>query len=202
MYVVFLHISGLAIIEVLFYFFYIGQMETNMFKNNINGMLNHETAYIQYSVNYTIYPESQNTTNNFYNRAMHGELNREKRNFELLANALLGLVVIFSVTIVVVVIELCMKKENMKRIRSIESVHNVCLEMVEYNQTNQKPPVHDEVVEKEKNKTILYLFHGVMYIVLLVSFEYWLFNYIIMKYKVISHEEIEYLFYKHIVNEQ
>ena len=202
MYVVFLHISGLAIIEVLFYFFYIGQMETNMFKNNINGMLNHETAYIQYSVNYTIYPESQNTTNNFYNRAMHGELNREKRNFELLANALLGLVVIFSVTIVVVVIELCMKKENMKRIRSIESVHNVCLEMVEYNQTNQKPPVHDEVVEKEKNKTILYLFHGVMYVVLLVSFEYWLFNYIIMKYKVISHEEIEYLFYKHIVNEQ
>lgn len=202
MYVVFLHISGLAIIEVLFYFFYIGQMETNMFKNNINGMLNHETAYIQYSVNYTIYPESQNTTNNFYNRAMHGELNREKRNFELLANALLGLVVIFSITIVVIVIELCVKKENMKRIRSIESVHNVCLEMVEYNQTNQKPPVHDEVVEKEKNKTILYLFHGVMYIVLLVSFEYWLFNYIIMKYKVISHEEIEYLFYKHIVNEQ
>ena len=202
MYVVFLHISGLAIIEVLFYFFYIGQMETNMFKNNINGMLNHETAYIQYSVNYTIYPESQNTTNNFYNRAMHGELNREKRNFELLANALLGLVVIFSITIVVIVIELYVKKENMKRIRSIESVHNVCLEMVEYNQTNQKPPVHDEVVEKEKNKAILYLFHGVMYVVLLVSFEYWLFNYIIMKYKVISHEEIEYLFYKHIVNEQ
>ena len=177
-------------------------METNMFKNNINGMLNHETAYIQYSVNYTIYPESQNTTNNFYNRAMHGELNREKRNFELLANALLGLVVIFSITIVVIVIELCLKKEDMKRIRSIECVHNVCLEMVEYNQTNQKPPVHDEVVEKEKNKAILYLFHGVMYVVLLVSFEYWLFNYIIMKYKVISHEEIEYLFYKHIVNEQ
>ena len=120
----------------------------------------------------------------------------------MLANALLGLVVIFSITIVVIVIELCVKKENMKRIRSIESVHNVCLEMVEYNQTNQKPPVHNAVVEKEKNKAILYLFHGVMYVVLLVSFEYWLFNYIIMKYKVISHEEIEYLFYKHIVNEQ
>ena len=88
MYVVFLHISGLAVIEVLFYFFYIGQMETNMFKNNINNLLNHETTYIQYSVNYTLYPLSQNTTNNFYSRANNGELDRQKRNFQLLGDAI------------------------------------------------------------------------------------------------------------------
>jgi hypothetical protein len=201
MYVVFLHISGLAVIEVLFYFFYIGQMETNMFKSNINHILNHETSYIQYSINSTIYPVSQNITNNFYTRAMNGELDREKRNFELLGNALLGLVVIFSITILVIIIELYIKKGKLKRIRSIESVHNVCLEMVEYNQTNQQP-IRDDMVEKKEKHVMIYVFHGVMYIVLLVSFEYWLFNYIIMKYKVISHEEIEYLFYKHIVNEQ
>ena len=39
---------------------------------------------------------------------------------------------------------------------------------------------------------------SMIYSGLLISFEYWLFNYIVMKYKVISNEEIEYLFAKKI----
>ena len=34
MYVIFIHITGLALIEILFYFFYIGNMETQMFIEN------------------------------------------------------------------------------------------------------------------------------------------------------------------------
>ena len=36
--------------------------------------------------------------------------------------------------------------------------------------------------------------HVVLYAGLMITFEYWFFNQIVMKYKVISNEEIEYLF--------
>ena len=84
-------------------------------------------------------------------------------------------------------------KLSKKKSDLVESVNNICLEMVEYNSTrNNEVQIEHENIEKNKYKKIV--FHTILYAGLMIAFEYWFFNAIIMKYKVISNEEIEYLF--------
>ena len=80
----------------------------------------------------------------------------------------------------------------------MESISNVCLEMVEYRHPQNEINQQNEVPVEKKNNIKTIIFHIILYSGLLISFEYWLFNYIVMKYKVISNEEIEYLFAKKI----
>ena len=49
MYVIFFHVSGLALLEILFYFLYIGPMETKVFKNTIKKSI-HESKEL-YNIN-------------------------------------------------------------------------------------------------------------------------------------------------------
>ena len=47
MYIVFFHLSGIALLEILFYFLYVGNMETNLFSDTINKMLKSEHKNIE-----------------------------------------------------------------------------------------------------------------------------------------------------------
>ena len=195
MYVIFIHITGLALIEILFYFFYIGNMETQMFIKNIKHLLKNENLNINYNMYNTTMLESQNYTfiNYYQARANNGEQERIKNNNKLFTEALLGFIIILTITFVVVLVEFMLQKKNIKKIRSLESVNNICLEMVEYNSTNSHEIQRiDE--NPEPNKYIKFVIHTILYAGLMIAFEYWFFNAIIMKYKVISNEEIEYLF--------
>lgn len=195
MYVIFIHITGLALIEILFYFLYIGNMETQMFIKNIKHLLNNEKLNINYNMYNTTILENQNFTfiNYYQTRANNGEQERIKNNNKLFTEALLGFIIILSITLLVILFEFFIKKQDIKKIRSLESVNNVCLEMVEYN-----PPQNIEIQREfeniEPNKYKKIAFHTILYTSLMIAFEYWFFNAIIMKYKVISNEEIEYLF--------
>ena len=205
MYVIFFHISGLALIEILFYFFYIGNMETQMFINNINHLLHKEKKTIDYNMYNVTFPEYNTTFIKYYEiRAQNGEDERNKRNFQLFTDAMLGFVVILSITCVITFFEIFFKKKNVRRISSMDSVRNICIEMAEYSPTSTNTPTtsnFEETTEQtQTNKIIIFIFHTILYSGLLVSFEYWLFNNIIMKYKVISNEEIEYLFAKQLNN--
>ena len=203
MYVIFFHISGLALIEILFYFFYIGNMETQMFINNINHLLHEEEKTIDYNMYNVTFPEYNTTFIKYYEiRAQNGEDERKKRNFQLFADAIVGFIVILSITCVVTFFEIFFKKKNVRRVSSMDSVRNICIEMAEYSQTNTNIPTTSNLEEtsEQTNKIKIFIFHTILYSGLLVSFEYWLFNNIIMKYKVISNEEIEYLFAKQLDN--
>lgn len=195
MYVIFIHITGLALIEILFYFFYIGNMETQMFIKNIKHLLKNENLNINYNMYNTTLLESQNYTfiKYYQTRANNGEQERIRNNNKLFTEALLGFIIIITITFVVVLVEFMVQKKNIKKIRSLETVNNICLEMVEYNSTNSHEIQRiDE--NPEPNKYIKFVIHAILYAGLMIAFEYWFFNAIIMKYKVISNEEIEYLF--------
>ena len=47
MYIVFFHLSGIALLEILFYFLYVGNMETDLFSDTINKMLKSEHKNIE-----------------------------------------------------------------------------------------------------------------------------------------------------------
>ena len=81
MYVIFVHISGIALIEILFYFFYIGKMETKMFIKNINHLLKSEEVQINYSMyNTTLLPNDSSVLEYYQLRANNGEKDRNKQN--------------------------------------------------------------------------------------------------------------------------
>ena len=200
MYVIFIHISGLALIEILFYFYYIGNMETQMFIKNIKHLLNNEHLNINYIMYNNTIPQNINYTyiDYYKSRANNGEKERNENNSHLFSDAIIGFVVIISITMFVILFEFYYKKEEIKKIRSMESISNVCLEMVEYRHPQNEINQQNEVPVEKKNNIKTIIFHIILYSGLLISFEYWLFNYIVMKYKVISNEEIEYLFAKKI----
>ena len=205
MYVIFFHISGLALIEILFYFLYIGNMETQMFINNINHLLHKEGNKIDYDMYNVTFPEYNTTFIKYYEiRARNGEDERKQHNFHLFADAMVGFVVILSITCIITFFELFFKKKNVRRVSSMDSVRNICIEMAEYSQTSTNTPTtsnFEETAEQtQTNKITMFITHTILYSGLLVSFEYWLFNNIIMKYKVISNEEIEYLFAQQVNN--
>lgn len=200
MYVIFIHISGLALIEILFYFYYIGNMETQMFIKNIKHLLNNEHLNINYIMYNNTIPQNINYTyiDYYKSRANNGEKERNENNSHLFSDAIIGFVVIISITMFVILFEFYYKKEEIKKIGSMESINNVCLEMVEYRHPQNEINQQNEVPVEKKNNIKTIIFHIILYSGLLISFEYWLFNYIVMKYKVISNEEIEYLFAKKI----
>lgn len=200
MYVIFIHISGLALIEILFYFYYIGNMETQMFIKNINHLLNNEKMNINYIMYNSTIPQNINYTyiDYYKSRADNGEKERNENNYHLFSDAIIGFVVIISITMFVILFEFYYKKEEIKKIGSMESINNVCLEMVEYRHPQNEIIPQNEIPVEKKNNIKTIIFHVILYSGLLISFEYWLFNYIVMKYKVISNEEIEYLFAKKI----
>ena len=200
MYVIFIHISGLALIEILFYFYYIGNMETQMFIKNIKHLLNNEHLNINYIMYNNTIPQNINYTyiDYYKSRANNGEKERNENNSHLFSDAIIGFVVIISITMFVILFEFYYKKEEIIKIRSMESISNVCLEMVEYRHPQNEINQQNEVPVEKKNNIKTIIFHIILYSGLLISFEYWLFNYIVMKYKVISNEEIEYLFAKKI----
>jgi len=200
MYVIFVHITGIALIEILFYFLYIGKMETKMFIKNINHLLKSEEGQINYNMyNTSSLPNDSSVLEYYQLRANNGEKDRNNQNNLLLRDAIIGFVVILSITLFVVICEYNLEKRKITRIRSMDSVRNVCIELTEYTPTvnNQSQDTSNEdLLTDNKYKIINHLGHAVIYAVLLISFEYWLFNFIIVKYKVISNEEIEYLFAK------
>ena len=145
---------------------------------------------------YTIVNINQTYIDYYQTRASNGHDERIEDNNKLFTQALLGFIVILTVTIAVITTEFLMKKDaNMQKINSLESINNVCLEMVEFNASARNIVVENKHSENnQRNKYRKIAIHAILYAGLMVAFEYWFFNQIIMKYKVISNEEIEYLF--------
>lgn len=198
MYVIFIHISGIALIEILFYFFYIGKMETQMFINNINHLLHVEQNKIDYTMYNGSLIEYNNSFIDYYEqRAQYGEDSRNRDNFHLLGDSLLGFIVILAITIIVTLIE-TYKNNKITKVSSMDSVRNICIEMTEYSPTHTNTPQQQIFEETSKNKIYVIILHIMTYTGLLIAFEYWFFNCIVMRYKVISNEEIEYLFAQQI----
>ena len=94
MYVIFVHITGIALIEILFYFLYIGKMETKMFIKNINHLLKTEEGQINYSMyNTSSLPNDSSVLEYYKLRANNGEKARISQNNLLLRDAIIGFVV-------------------------------------------------------------------------------------------------------------
>ena len=207
MFLIFIHLSGLALLEILFYFLYVGPMETKTFKETINKSIRPEDElpffYIQNSYNNEQLIEIENNITQAYLQDVNnGERNRDNFNNNLFIFAMKGWSVIISTTIVVIICEFFYKYFKYKtNLRSFPSVTNITIEMINdasynYDQTatsDTQQVTEEPLVKVDKRKLLKQTFHFVFLLSLILGFEFWFFNNIVMKYKIISKEELEYL---------
>ena len=98
MYSIFFHLSSLALIEILFYFLYVGPMETQIFKNALKEAIQtppnlFNPINIQNPINTTEFIQIEesleaNLTNSYKQKMNSMEQERLKNNDELFTQAL------------------------------------------------------------------------------------------------------------------
>ena len=214
MYIVFFHLSGIALLEILFYFLYVGNMETDLFSDTINKMLksehkNIENYRIKNPVNESQYIDiinglNQNSSqiiNYYHSKSKESENKRKDHNDKLFHKAIIVWIFIFGVSILVFLLEIYYNKYYKNKMEKTESVSNIALEMVQTSISTYESPRarnNEEIIDTNQNeikrKIIYSLIHSILLAGLILGFEFWFFNQIIMNYQVMSKEELEYLF--------
>lgn len=213
MFILFFHLSGLALLEILFYFYYVGPMEGKEFKKAIKTSINSQELIniIQfqnpYSSNDLIFLNNYTDYySNYYSSIVNEkEHERELYNNKLFVKSMYCWSIIISITLFVSALEFYYyyyKFKKKKKINEMFSRANV--EMVEYNIANRQrvdSGSHDDIQEDEKfidftivrKKVFLKFGHLILLLSMILGFEFWFFNNIVIKYKIISREELAFL---------
>ena len=212
MYTILLHISGLALVEILFYFYYIGPVETKLFKKTM-GKIVSETLEDLSSI-LIINPNATNSyleyqEEHYYNEMekmnSHGEESREIRNHDLLLKAIYCWLVLAFITLLITAIQLqCygIQKPNISKIdseQSLELVHMRLRSSSLDSAANEENVQEKYLLKKEENMYIKNFCKNVLYystfVGFLLGFEYIFFQYIVLQYEPLSSDELKFIMY-------
>ena len=204
MYSILFHLLWLSLLEIIFYFEYIGPLETKTYENTIKrlGKNNNENN------NYLIDPYNISNIinlNDIEQKTKNSKNDRKKYNNKLYLNAIYYWFILLSL---ILTLYFCILVYNYYKYLLIKrdehqiefvTIRNRTLsndiESSDEIQTNNENNVfidYNKVRKVLKRKIVFYILLGI----LILSFEYLFFNYIVMKYKVLSDEEIINLIYK------
>ena len=180
------HIFGIALLEILFYFLYMGPVETDffkisfeksisdMFKDDISvSIFNIPTNISEYNNPY-YQQQSQLQTLEYQENSISGRNNREENNFTLFKNTITIYIIGLSIILFVFLIK------------------KLYIHFKKRDTEETTPLINNNY--KVKLKIASYLIFGGM----IVLFEYMFFKYVILNYQVISNGEIQYLMYKQL----
>ena len=232
MYIILLHITGIAIVEILFFFEYIGPIETRLFKDSLNRILkqsiNDDKSVIFITLNQNITDiigvyinddqESIDNSNTYMeNLNSEGVHKRTTHNHKLFIEILYYWGILCAGSLIVMIIQLqitsyCNKnKELINSDQNIELVHSrvrttsIDTEGIPNNDietnglidpyldNNNNRCEYNNVIQT-RNK-ILYYAVGVC---LLLGFEYFFFEFIVLNYEPLSSYELQYILYSFI----
>ena len=137
MYAVFFHVSIIALLEIIFYFYYIGPMETQVFSRSLSHLINDDTRekYINpFFQNNIIYKKQlQNNITNYYSSIINDEKkNREHENYKLLEYSLKYWSILFSISILIFILYISYKINYSKKenITKSDSVSGFSIELI------------------------------------------------------------------------
>lgn len=224
MYQIFLHISSITILEICFFFYYIGPLETKIFYNYIKRLLNVPLNTLQESLSIWGITRQQflqgivsidNSTNvqqDLYLASEQGKNKRIKENTKLFYLTLEIWSILVFLSIFIFSFEFFYKKirykykKNQTQFLSDEFIineTNTDLQNYRKNSTDEAV-LEDElqqIEKKKKIKTVLKLaFEYSIYGTCIIGFQYLFFNYVVFEYKPLSSEEMEYYIYMEFVN--
>ena len=191
MYSILIHISGISILEILFYFLYIGPFESAMFKRSfrysLKSLLNSGPIPTSRYIGHFI--DTQNIYNisddNYWNsyiyslemKSKEAEKERLKQNNIVFTTTMIYWIIFFAFSIVIFIYFSFYKKYHSKKNKFMHR-------RLEYPEAEKN---------KSNNKNLFKVFHYLILGILIVVFEYVFFQFCVLKYKIISNDELKYL---------
>ena len=185
MYSMLFHISGIAILEIIFFFYYIGPMETFIFKNKVKqlsdepiGLIPNNTIINDYE--YSTYNQTDIVLNELDSQQIDAINEREEKNHQL-----------FIATILIINRYRHIKWSDIQQ-RASSITDEESLELVDV-----KIEPHLEIkATPDKNKEMCYnITHYVFFGGCIICFQYLFFQNVVMVYDPLSIEEVKYITY-------
>jgi hypothetical protein len=209
MYEVFLHISSISLLEICFFFYYIGPLETRIILTYLRKMLNGSVSTLniilsKWDINKddfinTIYliDNNSNAKKQLYLDSETGKEERITENEELFKETLEYWTMIMALTIFVFGIEKIYNYMQDKNVRYRKSSID--------DEDEQSIIENSEIDESYRVKNMIkFCKLGFQYVLFgsgIVSFQYLFFEYVVFEYKPLSIEEIKYYAYCYLINE-
>tara|TARA_B100000424_G_scaffold270077_1_gene268508 strand:+ start:1051 stop:1743 length:693 start_codon:yes stop_codon:yes gene_type:complete len=229
MYKIFLHVSCITVLEICFFFYYIGPLETDIFYSYIKRIINGPLDRLDDSLSMIgidrkqfiqlIYSQDQDDDieQRLKDESAFGKEQRENDNLTLFKTTMEYWSIIIAFTIFLFLSQLtfyyCVmrrKSKNILPINDIESDNNSdILENEMILTPYRKTSLDEEELEKQlKNNNkhkILFLClkttgHYIIFGASIITFQYLFFQYVVFAYKPLSIEEIKYYVYNYLVN--
>jgi len=239
MYIILVHVTGIALLEILFYFYYIGPIESELLKNSMKHITIKQID--EYNLHYNITEVNKTEfVENLKKENDKAKKDRENDNNELYLKTIEYWCMLLSFTILVTLIQFYIRYLNNKnkkvikvdssqglelmpiraRLNSMESddltiVDNEEINIIHTNvdieqQTSESiVPIFDinnnEYIILKKKLTCRRLLKKIVYYILfiglLLAFEYCFFQYIVLKYDPLSDNEIQYIIFEELVQD-
>ena len=204
MYSILFHLLWLSLLEIIFYFEYIGPLETKTYKNTIKRLADSNYDNNNYLIDPYNISNIINLNDIEYN-TKNSEKERIKYNKNLYIKSidywliLLSFVLFLYFSILIYKYYIYLQNKNTEQNIEFITIRNRTLssdiENSDDNQINTQNNMffnYNKIKKTLKKKIIFYILLGA----LILSFEYLFFNFIVMKYKVLSDDEIIALIYK------
>jgi hypothetical protein len=212
MYTILLHISGLAMVEILFYFYYIGPVETTLFKKTMGKIVSQTLKELSSII--IINPNATNTyldreesefNNEMEKMNSQGEESRESRNRDLLIKAIYGWLVLACITLLITVLQLQCYNKQKPSINKIDSEQSLELVHMRLRSSSLDSAANEEkmqkkyLLDKEENKYLKIISLNVLYYTtfasFLLGFEYIFFQFVVLQYEPLSSDELKFIMY-------
>jgi len=228
MYVIFTHVAGIALIEILFYFYYIGPVETDMLKKSMQNIVSDQEN--NYAIIFNIPEQNDNLDKNLKHISKKAEKERESSNKDLHDKALIYWSLFVALTILITFIELYVKNRRKKKKKIIRLKSSQEIELMEVRSRLDSATSEDGLINSqnlnilhpdndieelsdfrennliliERKKTLISVCKNTVYyiffVLFLLAFEFVFFQYIVLNYEPLSDYELQYIIYTELVN--
>ena len=241
MYIILIHVTGIALLEILFYFFYIGPIESELLKNSMKHIvINQENKYL--NIHYNIsFVKSTEFSKKLKDDKDNSEKGRIKQNSKLYHKSINYWSILLGFTVFITAMQFYIRywQRKHKKILKIDSTNGLELlpirsrvnstESDDLNiQINEINIIHADIEslnqEEESNNSITNfdinnndyiilekkltckrcskkIVYYVIFISLLLAFEYCFFQYIVLNYEPLSDNELQYIIYTELIKE-
>jgi|UniRef100_A0A6C0IW42 hypothetical protein len=205
MYSVFIHLLGLSLLEIIFYFYYIGPFEHNVFVaafgKSIGGLVEKLDSSEEHPyINLNLTSIDNSSLINLKEESNTADIKRETHNYELFCETMHIWLLCIAVLVGFVILHMVYKYfQNRKNISGddqhieLVSLTNEQDAACENNNLSIQHELHTHY-----ESPYIKVFNYILFSGLLLTFEYLFFHYVILKYHIISDVQIQYLVYSQI----
>ena len=214
MYSMLFHISGIAILEICFFFYYIGPMETFIFEDKVKQLSNEPISSIP-DLNildddrYSIFNQTDIAFDELRSDRDDAIDEREEKNHQLFIDTIRywGIITASSLAFIIIINHFILIKKSYVRLRASSQTDEESIELVDMNEPHvtSKHELHLETitdVKPDKNRKMCYnVVHYVFFGGCVVCFQYLFFQNVVLVYDPLSIEEVKYITYNQLCPE-